>query len=256
MRKWIAFLCALCLLAGCTAWADTLTGQTVPDFQVTVTDGQELSLSELLKEKELVVLNVFATWCGPCAREFPEMEAVYQQYSDRIEILALSGYAQDTLELITDYKAYFGLSFPMGRMENAIDPSWIRAYPTTMVVGRDGTVKFSQVGAFASAEAFETVLKACLDDDLSGGRALYTFAVADEDGYGVEGAYLNVCTDTDCHLLQTDKNGLAFLFSEPTIYHVQLIRVPDGFTFDAGKEYYTGLESDMIIIYLGGKIQQ
>ena len=64
MRKWIAFLCALCLLAGCTAWADTLTGQTVPDFQVTVTDGQVLSLSELLKEKELVVLNVFATWCA------------------------------------------------------------------------------------------------------------------------------------------------------------------------------------------------
>ena len=62
MRKWIAFLCALCLLAGCTAWADTLTGQTVPDFQVTVTDGQELSLSEAFTPVDLERLTPYVSF--------------------------------------------------------------------------------------------------------------------------------------------------------------------------------------------------
>ena len=39
---------------------------------------EEKSLSELLKEKDLVVVNIFASWCGPCELEFPEMEKVYQ----------------------------------------------------------------------------------------------------------------------------------------------------------------------------------
>ncbi len=53
-------------------------GQAMPDFTVSLTDGTTAALSEILKEKELVVLNIFASWCGPCEKEFPEMEKVYQ----------------------------------------------------------------------------------------------------------------------------------------------------------------------------------
>ena len=65
----------------CTAYASgvgTEPGQTMPDFTVPLTDNTNTSLSELLSENDLVVLNVFATWCGPCELEFPDMEKVYE----------------------------------------------------------------------------------------------------------------------------------------------------------------------------------
>jgi thiol-disulfide isomerase/thioredoxin len=66
-------------------------GQEAPDFVLPLTDGSEAKLSELLKDKEVVVLNIFASWCGPCEKEFPDMEKTYQKYKDKMEIVAVSG---------------------------------------------------------------------------------------------------------------------------------------------------------------------
>ena len=49
-------------------------GMTMPDFSFTTFDGREMSLYASLAEKELVVINLWATWCGPCGMEFPYME--------------------------------------------------------------------------------------------------------------------------------------------------------------------------------------
>ena len=109
MKKLISILLAVLLIAAMsgTAFAETgigvEPGQAMPDFTVSLTDGTTATLSELLKDKDLVVLNIFASWCGPCEREFPEMETVYQANSDRMVILSVSGDPGDTLEMISDY---------------------------------------------------------------------------------------------------------------------------------------------------------
>jgi len=77
----------------------------MPEFSVELTDGSQAVLSELLEENDLVVLNIFASWCGPCEIEFPEMEKVYQENKDRMVIVAVSGDPEDTMEMISDYKA-------------------------------------------------------------------------------------------------------------------------------------------------------
>ena len=87
--KFSVILLAVMLAAalGSTVYADTgigvEPGQAMPDFTVSLTDGTNATLSEILKEKDLVVLNVFASWCGPCEREFPDMENVYQAKKDK-----------------------------------------------------------------------------------------------------------------------------------------------------------------------------
>lgn len=74
-------LTVLILICTCTVCAsgggNNEPGKTMPDFTVTLSDNTSVSLSELLAENDLVVLNVFATWCGPCEIEFPDMEKVY-----------------------------------------------------------------------------------------------------------------------------------------------------------------------------------
>ena len=106
-----------------TACADTGVGiepgQTMPDFTASLTDGTTVTLSELLAEKDLVVLNLFASRCGPCEREFPEMDAVRLE-NPRMEIVAVSFEPTDTMEIIADYKESHGLSFPMGLKGGAL----------------------------------------------------------------------------------------------------------------------------------------
>ena len=75
MKKLISMILLAVLLAAAfssVACADSgigiEPGQPMPDFTVSLTDGTTATLSKLLKEKDLVVLNIFASWCGPCER--------------------------------------------------------------------------------------------------------------------------------------------------------------------------------------------
>ena len=174
MKKIISILLAVLLIAalGCSAYADSgigvEPGQAMPDFTVSLTDGTTATLSELLKEKDLVVLNIFASWCGPCEREFPEMETVYQANSDHMVILSVSGDPGDTMEMISDYKAGHSLSFPMGLAGDALDFLTIPGFPTSIFIDRSGNVGFIKVGAFASQEEFEGKVNTFLSADYNG----------------------------------------------------------------------------------------
>ena len=171
MKKTVCILLAVLLLTALcgTAFAASDNapanpGDTMPDFTVSLTDGTTATLSELLKEKELVVLNVFATWCGPCEREFPDMEKTYQAYSDRIEILSVSGDSDDTMEMVADYKAGHGLTFPMGLAGDALDSLNVSSYPTTIFITQDGKVSFVKVGAFLTEGDFESKINTLLSE--------------------------------------------------------------------------------------------
>ena len=143
-------------------------GDTMPDFTVSLTDGTTATLSELLKGKDLVVLNFFASWCGPCEREFPEMEAVYQANKDRMEIISVSAYPDDTMQIIADYKASHNLTFPMGLKGDALASLTLPGYPTTLLIDRNGMVGLVKVGAFTSREDFESKVDYFLSADYSG----------------------------------------------------------------------------------------
>ncbi|MBO5638833.1 MAG: TlpA family protein disulfide reductase [Oscillospiraceae bacterium] len=175
MKKLLSVVLLVVLLTtalNVTAYADTglgiEPGDNMPDFTVPLTDGTTATLSELLQEKDLVVLNVFASWCGPCKREFPEMETVYQANKDRMEIVAVSGEPEDTQEIIAAYKVENGLSFPMGLIGDELGFLKFSAFPTTLMIDRNGMVGLAKVGAFASREEFEGYVNYFLSEDYSG----------------------------------------------------------------------------------------
>ena len=169
----VMLLALLLLLLGKTVYAADAgigiePGQTMPDFSVSLTDGTSVSLSEILEEKDLLVLNIFASWCGPCEREFPEMEEVYQANRDRMEILSLSGEPDDTMEIIAAYKAGHHLTFPMGLTGGALHFLRISGFPTSIFIDRNGMIGMIKVGAFTDKADFENKVRYFLSPEYNG----------------------------------------------------------------------------------------
>ena len=67
----------------------------------------------------------------------------------------------------------------------------------------------------------------------------YVLSFVDQDGNPVEGVMANVCDDTSCTLMTADENGEIPFTNVPYAYHIQVIKVPDGYEFDTSAEYYT-----------------
>lgn len=171
MKKMMILILAILLLSACAASADTgfELGKPFKEFTATDTEGNSFTLSEALKDHEAVLLNIWATWCGPCQDEFPHLEEAYQQYQDKVAFIALSYDADDTVEKIAAFKEEYGLTFPMGRDEGAELYNYLAQYgvPATVVIDRFGNTGFLRLGSFASAGDIGNVLDRYLGDDYS-----------------------------------------------------------------------------------------
>ena len=123
-------------------------GQRAPAFSVTTTSGEVFDLSQ--SKGKLVVLNFFATWCGPCRAELPHLNTLHEKYKDagQVEFLVLG--LEETDQIVSDFRANEGLSLPM-----AADPSGAiyaayakESIPRTYLIDRDGIILKSLMGFF------------------------------------------------------------------------------------------------------------
>lgn len=141
-------------------------GDKIDDFTVTTYDGKSVTLSEVLKEKEAVLINIWATWCGPCRNEFPFMEEAYKQYSDKVEIIALSSEETDTDAVLAAFVAELGMTFNVARdTVGMADKLAVTAIPTSIVVDRFGTICFWEVGSVPDMASFIRLFDAFVGDD-------------------------------------------------------------------------------------------
>ena len=142
MKKLIILILTILVLCLGTASADTgmTLGEPFMDFTATDTEGNTFTLSEALKDHEAVLLNIWATWCGPCQGEFPDLEKAYQKYKDKVAFIALSYDDNDTIEKIAAFRDEYQLTFPMGRDEGSALYNYVAQYgvPTTVVIDRFG----------------------------------------------------------------------------------------------------------------------
>ena len=125
-------------------------GDVMYDFSVTTADGKTLTLSELLKEKKMVLLNFWYVDCKFCVAEFPALSAAYAQYKEKAEVIAL-----DPFDSMADIKSFLTdnpLSFPAASCPDYIPDSFgIMAYPVSIVIDRYGVVRVIEKGAMDEA---------------------------------------------------------------------------------------------------------
>ncbi|HEU4629694.1 MAG TPA: TlpA disulfide reductase family protein [Gemmatimonadaceae bacterium] len=99
---------------------------------------------------EVVLLNVWATWCAPCREEMPSIEALHRRYGPRgLKVVAVSIDEPGSEDAIRDFARQFGLSFEIlhdasGDIQRIYQTTGV---PETFVIGRDGIIRRKQIGA-------------------------------------------------------------------------------------------------------------
>ena len=131
--------------------ANYKVGSTMGDFTLTDTDGISYTLSELLKEKELVLLDFWFVNCAPCKSEFPYFESVCKKYGDRIQLLTLD--PLDSEDSIKQLRQELGFTFPMIKENIGLHTGFkVKAYPTMVFIDRSGKILKIETGAYKSEQ--------------------------------------------------------------------------------------------------------
>ena len=124
-------------------------GDVMYDFTVMKPDGTEIKLSDVLKEKKLVVLNFWYTTCSWCLEEFPLMEEIYKDYKDDVEIIALN--PMEDSNAVDGFQKQYGYSFPMASCPSSWANTFgVQGYPTSVFVDQYGVICLVESGAITS----------------------------------------------------------------------------------------------------------
>src|ERR1700736_928968 len=135
--------------AGCGASAKTPQSGNVirfvrnpdvaPEFQLDGLDGKPLSLASV--RGKVVLLNFWATWCGPCRAEIPDLIALQEKYKDQLQIIGLT-VDEDDAAVVKDVVAETRINYPvaMASQEVRMQYGGIAALPTSSILDAQGRV--------------------------------------------------------------------------------------------------------------------
>ena len=136
------------LICGCGSCEDksVAVSHAAPDFALKDLNGRIYRLTNL--RGRVVVLNFFATWCGPCRQEIPDFVRLYQRFRGKgLEIIGVS-LDQEAGAVLGPFIRHYGITYPivLGTREVVLDYGGIKGIPTTFVIDRDGAISDRFVG--------------------------------------------------------------------------------------------------------------
>ncbi|MFA5831838.1 MAG: TlpA disulfide reductase family protein [Bacteroidota bacterium] len=139
-------------------------GEQAPDFTWYNQDGKQVSFVEYSKGKAVLV-NFWATWCGPCVRETPDLVELSKEYASQgIAFIGISAdRGDDAMDLVSEFVKKYQVTYPIvidnGNLEEAF--GGLRGYPTTFYIDRSGKIVKKMIG-MQSKEKFAQELKSIL----------------------------------------------------------------------------------------------
>ena len=135
-------------------------GSLAPDFELPTTDGKTLKLSDY--RGKAVLVNFWATWCGPCKIEMPWFVELQEQYGPQgLQIIGVSvdeGPREDVVKFAQEMK----LNYPIVYGSNAVADSYggVPGLPTSFYVDRNGRIVATNSGLVSHSEIVKNIEKA------------------------------------------------------------------------------------------------
>ena len=127
-------------------------GEIAPDFELTSCEGESYKLAEY--QGSVIVLNFWASWCESCKPEAKDLEAAYQYYLDRGDVIFLGVDYVDTEPEALGYLEEFGITYPNGPdLRTEISQAYrVSGVPETFIIDQNGFIAHVQIGPFRSLE--------------------------------------------------------------------------------------------------------
>ncbi len=156
----LSICCSFLLLATTTSFAQresstkTEIGQKVPQVEFKATDGKTYSMKDF--EGKVVWLNFFATWCGPCLVEIPELEKLSEKYPDVVFISIGRGHEVEDLIPFAEKKkmTYIVGADPDKEVYLQFADKYI---PRNVIIDKEGNIKLQEIGY--KEEDFKALVK-------------------------------------------------------------------------------------------------
>ena len=131
-------------------------GNQALDFELAALDGSNIALSDY--QGQIIIMNMWATWCPPCRAEMPGLERFYQTYkSDGVVVLAVNG--QEPESTVRPFIAANNFTFPvLLDVDGTVGRQYAtHSFPTTFVIDRNGRIQHVKVGEITAAELEQIV---------------------------------------------------------------------------------------------------
>jgi cytochrome c biogenesis protein CcmG/thiol:disulfide interchange protein DsbE len=147
------------------AAAASLSGRLAPAFTLEASDGTQVSLNDY--KGQVVLVNIWATWCPPCVRETPRLNAVYEEFKDQgFVILGVNTTYQDKREAVAAFAVEQGVSFPLLLdVDGAVGTAFgARLLPTSYLIDRNGKIVVTKVGEVDEAQLREQITALLRDE--------------------------------------------------------------------------------------------
>ncbi len=143
-RRWILAATALAAFSGATLSAQQKEAPTFPDLELAGAEGGAVRLSQL--KGNVILINIWATWCGPCRMELPVVQRLYDKYSDRNFVVLAVNIDADR-NRVSPFLTRYNISLPIyyAAPEDAGQMTAL-GIPTTFVLAGDRKVLDQRVG--------------------------------------------------------------------------------------------------------------
>jgi len=131
---------------------------SAPDFTLQTVEGQEVTLSGL--RGKVVLLDFWATWCGPCKESIPHLTQLYKNYQDKgFELIGMSLDKSGEMEMVRRFVKSMDIPYPIIMTPEDVARNYkITGIPTTVLIDKEGKVREKIVG-FNSTIGQQIVLR-------------------------------------------------------------------------------------------------
>jgi len=154
LSRCVVAVAMLALIGTTGAVAHVKPGDPAPRFTVNLFDKQKITSDQL--RGQVVIINRWATWCGPCKKELPELDAYYRQHAkDGLRIFAVT-----TEDSISDFQLKplsNALAFPLAHRLTGSAFDVMDGVPTNYIIDRNGVIRYAQANAF-DAETLDAIV--------------------------------------------------------------------------------------------------
>jgi cytochrome c biogenesis protein CcmG, thiol:disulfide interchange protein DsbE len=129
--------CCVISLASCQKqlWAKSYLGKKAPTFVV-----EKWLTTEPKTEGKFILIDFWATWCGPCLRTIPELNEIYHKFGDKICVIGLSDESEETVRALKKPTIDYAVAIdPKKRMKSVLE---VRGIPHVLLIDPSGIVRW------------------------------------------------------------------------------------------------------------------